>query len=229
MGIIHRDFKLANVLVQNGRLKLADFGFSIKAEKYLTEKNDYNVGSPYYMPPETLKNNKYSFLSDIWALGVMAFEMVYGKLPWREKIESVLYEKIMQTNIEDLFDPAVPVSEHYKQFIRACLQVQIERRASPEFVIQYSWPMASDHLEGLPSEPGTRPLSMLREFGTFTTRQIASHHQIPETNHSTQNSFSKHQPLREKSPNFLNKAEKQRGLQLSNGFQAEKTAILGKA
>jgi serine/threonine protein kinase len=35
------------------------------------------------MPPEALKYNKYSFKSDIWALGIIAYEMVYGKLPWR--------------------------------------------------------------------------------------------------------------------------------------------------
>jgi serine/threonine protein kinase len=62
------------------------------------------------MPPETLKYNKYSYKSDIWALGVMAYEMVYGKLPYKEKVESLLYDKIIRTNIEDLFDASVHVS-----------------------------------------------------------------------------------------------------------------------
>jgi serine/threonine protein kinase len=86
MNIIHRDLKLSNILVQKGKIKLADFGFSITQDKYQHQGSSYNIGSPYYMPPETLKFNKYSFKSDIWALGVMAYEMVYGKLPWKEKI-----------------------------------------------------------------------------------------------------------------------------------------------
>jgi SNF-related kinase len=46
-----------------------------------------------------LKWNRYSFHSDIWALGVMAYEMVYGKLPWKEKVESMLYEKIVNASL----------------------------------------------------------------------------------------------------------------------------------
>lgn len=54
--IIHRDLKPANILVSNSELKIADFGFAIKicdAHKY----NKYNVGSPLYMAPESLKRN----------------------------------------------------------------------------------------------------------------------------------------------------------------------------
>jgi hypothetical protein len=53
-------------------------------------------------------------------------------------------------------------------------------------------------------------MSMLQEFGTLTTRQIASHHFIHDSSiRSNQNSFVKHQPLREKSPNFLNRTATQ--------------------
>lgn len=47
--------------------------------------SSYNVGSPIYMPPEALNENKYSFKSDIWALGVIYYEMLTGKTPWRAK------------------------------------------------------------------------------------------------------------------------------------------------
>lgn len=99
LGIVHRDLKLANVFVRKGIVKLADFGFAIDYEK-CQEKFDYNVGSPYYMPPEALKYNRYSFKSDVWSFGIIAYEMVYGHLPWKEKIESVLFEKITTTPIE---------------------------------------------------------------------------------------------------------------------------------
>jgi serine/threonine-protein kinase ULK/ATG1 len=71
-GIIHRDLKLSNLFIKNGKVKIADFGFAIPEEK-CSHSFGYNVGSPYYMPPETLKYNKYSYFSDVWAMGVMTF------------------------------------------------------------------------------------------------------------------------------------------------------------
>lgn len=83
-GIIHRDLKPANIFLRNSQVKIADFGFALKStdsKKY----SSYNVGSPIYMPPEALNDNKYSFKSDIWALGVIFYEMLTGKTPWRAK------------------------------------------------------------------------------------------------------------------------------------------------
>lgn len=83
-GMLHRDLKPANVFMKGDILKIADFGFAMKVEDYRKTAN-YNVGSPLYMPPEALVNNKYSFKSDIWALGVIFFEMLTGKAPWKAK------------------------------------------------------------------------------------------------------------------------------------------------
>jgi serine/threonine protein kinase len=44
-----------------------------------------NVGSPYYMPLEVLTSNQYSFQSDIWALGIIYYQMLVGKVPWKAK------------------------------------------------------------------------------------------------------------------------------------------------
>lgn len=134
--MVHRDLKLANVFVRKGILKLADFGFAIHSEK-CQEKFDYNVGSPYYMPPEALKFNRYSFKSDVWSFGIIAFEMVYGHLPWKEKIESILFDKITNTHLDDLFEADVPLTDNYKHFIRACLQIDFDKRATPEYLIAY--------------------------------------------------------------------------------------------
>jgi serine/threonine protein kinase len=54
----------------------------------------YNVGSPLYMPPESLSQNIYSVKSDIWALGIMLFEMLCGRTPWECRTEKELLEKI---------------------------------------------------------------------------------------------------------------------------------------
>lgn len=85
-SIIHRDLKPANIFIREGDVKIADFGFAMKStdgRKYCT----YNVGSPIYMPPEALNENKYSYKSDIWALGVIFYEMLTGRTPWKAKTE----------------------------------------------------------------------------------------------------------------------------------------------
>ena len=84
--IIHRDLKPANILLKNNKIKIADFGFAMKAsdsKKY----SSYNVGSPIYMPPEALNENKYSYKSDIWAIGVIFYELLTGRTPWKAKTE----------------------------------------------------------------------------------------------------------------------------------------------
>lgn len=78
--IIHRDLKPMNIFFKNGVVKIADFGFAFKEG---TPVQKYNLGSPSYMAPEVLGENRYSYKSDIWALGVILYEMLHGKVPWQ--------------------------------------------------------------------------------------------------------------------------------------------------
>lgn len=56
LGIVHRDIKPANIFIQKDQLKIADFGFAtFLSERRIQEK--YNIGSPLYMPPESLMRN----------------------------------------------------------------------------------------------------------------------------------------------------------------------------
>jgi serine/threonine protein kinase len=76
--IVHRDLKPANILLgDNDECKIADFGFAIKASELL-KPSKYNVGSPLYMAPESLKRNEYSYKTDLWSVGVIFFEMLTG-------------------------------------------------------------------------------------------------------------------------------------------------------
>lgn len=76
---MHRDFKLANILLHNGNIKIADFGFAklLSGEDYATTM----LGSPLNMAPEVLGGNKYNNKADIWSIGACIYEMVYGKYP----------------------------------------------------------------------------------------------------------------------------------------------------
>ncbi len=89
-GFVHRDIKPANIFHKNGIYKYGDFGFTIPISELQAHKH-YNVGSPVYMPPEALKENNFSVSCDIWALGVIFFQMLKGVVPWRALSETVLY------------------------------------------------------------------------------------------------------------------------------------------
>ena len=75
--IMHRDIKPANIVYHDGNVKLLDFGFAAVLEDIEEEILDH-LGTPLYMSPQILSRSSYSSKSDIWSLGVMLFEMVYG-------------------------------------------------------------------------------------------------------------------------------------------------------
>lgn len=80
---MHRDLKPANILLHNGQVKLADFGFC-KALSSHQDLSQTMVGSPIYMAPEILLGHDYTIKADIWSLGCVLYEMLYGECPYEE-------------------------------------------------------------------------------------------------------------------------------------------------
>ena len=99
-GIIHRDLKPENLLLtKNNKLKIIDFGLS----NYFDGKNLLQTpcGSPCYASPEMVSGENYNgFFSDIWALGIILFAMTCGYLPFEDKDNDVLFEKIINCDFQ---------------------------------------------------------------------------------------------------------------------------------
>ena len=73
--VLHRDIKTENLLLmENDCIKLADFGIA-KTLDYTGEMAESTVGTPYYLSPEIVQSQPYDSKSDIWALGVVLYEM----------------------------------------------------------------------------------------------------------------------------------------------------------
>ena len=107
-NIIHRDIKPANILFTNNMkmIKLCDFGFS--EDLSLKKNNALNsmCGSPLYMAPEILLRKSCDMTIDIWALGIILFEMMFGFHPFydckdmHQLIESISENKLYKSELK---------------------------------------------------------------------------------------------------------------------------------
>ena len=90
-GIIHRDLKPDNVQVVDGHVKVLDFGLAVSRE-YIFQQEDGIAGTLDYMAPEVLMGKSPSEASDLYAVGVMAYELFAGRRLFSAKSSSVVNE-----------------------------------------------------------------------------------------------------------------------------------------
>lgn len=124
-NIMHRDMKPDNIFFNNGVIKLGDFGFC-KNLNSADEMTKTMLGSPIYMAPQVLKGEIYSNKADIWSLGVVMFEMIYGQCPFQSNSIANLIQVL---NSKDLYFPG-PISSFMKTLITRMLTKDPVRRTS---------------------------------------------------------------------------------------------------
>lgn len=143
--ILHRDLKSQNIfLTKKGLVKLGDFGIS-RVLSNTKSKAKTVVGTPYYLSPEIIQSQPYSFKSDIWSLGVLLYEMCALCPPFNAqslhqlatKIVAGNYPKIpshFSKNMNDLVSSLLTINPTKRPNVHEILKVPIVEKRIARFL-----------------------------------------------------------------------------------------------
>lgn len=128
MRIIHRDLKPENLMIEtNGYLKVIDFGIA----KDLSGKDSTHtlIGTPHYMAPEIILGKRYSFAADYWSVGIVLYEIFYGKVPFGMNVtdSNKVFSEITE---KKLAFPTDPKNNNFNMLIKNLLYKNPNKRTS---------------------------------------------------------------------------------------------------
>jgi tetratricopeptide (TPR) repeat protein/predicted Ser/Thr protein kinase len=128
-GVIHRDLKPQNIMIESsGRVVVMDFGLARSMEATGLTQAGAMMGTPAYMSPEQAKGLVVDERSDVFALGIIAYQMLSGELPF--KADSALASLLLRTQAPapplTQIDPAIP--QPLSDMIQKALATNIEDR-----------------------------------------------------------------------------------------------------
>jgi serine/threonine protein kinase len=137
-GVVHRDIKPANIMVQpNGHIKIIDFGIARQEDISGNTVTGGVIGTFHYIPPERLKGEAYDGRADIWAVGIMLYELLTGRLPFPGEQVSALHRVITEP-----FDPLSNSLNEYPPALDLVLDRALAK--NPDDRYQTAEEMASD-------------------------------------------------------------------------------------
>jgi non-specific serine/threonine protein kinase len=113
-GVVHRDIKPANILIdKDDNPKITDFGLALNLHKDMNKDSTFvmGVGSPAYMSPEQIKNYPLNQKTDLYSLGILLFQLLTGRLPFRASNQGALVYKIVNADTPSVcaLNPNLPV------------------------------------------------------------------------------------------------------------------------
>jgi serine/threonine-protein kinase len=128
-GVIHRDLKSSNIMIdREGNARIMDFGIARTFESREITGIGIIIGTAEYMSPEQAQGQKVDQRTDLYALGIILYEMVTGRVPFEDEITLNILRKheIEQPRPPKYFNPEIPDS--LNRLILKCLEKPVQRR-----------------------------------------------------------------------------------------------------
>ena len=179
-NIIHRDLKPENILLESEEeakfeyftIKVIDFGTSDKLGKNKTVKGQ--IGTPFYIAPEVLGNNKYNEKCDLWSCGVILYIMLCGVPPFYGETDEEIYEVVKKGKLE--FEEPIwkTISEPAKDLIRKLLNKNIKERLSAKEALEHQWVKSLEYVSNVPKEELNSIIMNLHNFSATQKLQQAT-------------------------------------------------------
>jgi serine/threonine protein kinase len=128
-NVIHRDLKPQNIIVHGDTVRLLDFGIAKMTTLSDLTQTGTSIGSPEYMAPELFAGNTFDPRTDLYALGIIAFEMLAGAPPFHGDSLAVLYNQHLTT--------PVPLLAQMRRDVPPWLQQMVERLLAKQAFERY--------------------------------------------------------------------------------------------
>ncbi|CAH3035524.1 unnamed protein product [Pocillopora meandrina] len=174
-NIVHRDLKLGNIVLNRSTKRITITNFCLG--KHLIRDNDLlkdQRGSPAYISPDVLSGAPYSGkASDMWALGVVLYTMLYGQFPFYDSIPHELFRKIKTA--EFVLPNDGRVSDNTKSLIGLLLMLDPQKRLTASGVLDFLRnTMTARYLTNTVSEPAQVVPDIDEESSSDSTKEFDS-------------------------------------------------------
>jgi len=173
-NIIHRDIKPKNILLTDNRkiLKIADFGFATNFKNQ--SLHETICGSPLYMAPEIMNNNMYNNQTDLWSIGMILYEMLFGVHPYNEcHTIPELKDTITNTDIEipPINTKNKSISEDCLNLLKQLLQKKVQCRITWDDFFEDPWVKSYQYISSKNTEYETKLQSV--SVGSLSNEELS--------------------------------------------------------
>ncbi len=129
-GIVHRDIKSNNIkITSRWQVKLLDFGIARAEAGHTMTQVGMVIGTPIYLSPEQLRGERADARSDIWALGVLFYEMLTGDMPFKAETFGELYERITSSG----YPPPTALNHAVPRGAEAIIERCLKKKAAERY------------------------------------------------------------------------------------------------